>query len=144
MKLGAWSARLILPVASILVLLSPLALAGCNKTYPYQGSLTGNWTGQLTILGRAIPIGGTLSMDVDGKGVVSGKLNSTSGGANPATMSGQVDSAGNLTGTVSLTIGVTTSVSNWQGKMNGSGKSLGIQGTWTSQHGSGTFSATSK
>ena len=46
--------------------------------------MTGNWTGQLTVLGRAIPIGGTLSIKTDAKGVVTGTLASTSGGANPA------------------------------------------------------------
>jgi hypothetical protein len=55
-------------------------------------------------------------------------------------MNAQVDSDGNLTGTVSFTLNSTTFISNWQGKVTSSGKTLGMQGTWTSQHGSGSFS----
>jgi hypothetical protein len=135
-------ARFFLACISFLLLPLPLLVSGCGHSFPYQGSINGNWSGQLTIVGRAIPIGGTASIKIDGKGVVSGSLASTSGGANPATMNAQVDSNGNLTGTVTLTINSTTFVSNWQGKITASGNSLGLQGTWTSQHGSGTFSGT--
>lgn len=136
------AAKLFLAVISLLLISLPLLTSACSPSFPYQGSITGNWTGQLTILGRAIPLGGTTSIKIDAKGVVSGTLASTSGGASPATMRGQVDSNGNLTGTVSLTLNSTTFVSNWQGKITGSGNSLGLQGTWTSPHGSGTFSGT--
>jgi hypothetical protein len=120
----------------------PLLISGCSHPFPYQGSINGNWTGQLTIIGRAVPIGGTLSIKIDAKGVASGTIASTSGGASTATVKAQVDSDGNLNGTVSLTLGGTTFLSTWQGKITGSGNSLALQGTWTSDHGSGTFSGT--
>jgi hypothetical protein len=131
-----------LAIISILFLIISLSLCSCSSSFPYQGSVTGNWSGQLTVLSKAIPIGGTMSIKIDSKGVVSGSISSTSGGANPATISGQVDSDGNLTGTVSLTINTTNFISDWQGKMTTSGKTLNMQGTWTSQHGSGTFTGT--
>jgi hypothetical protein len=134
--------KYIIAVLSILVLSLSLFVSGCGHPFPYQGSINGNWSGQLTVIGRNIPIGGTMSINTDAKGIVSGTLTSTSGGANPATMNAQVDANGNLTGTVSFTLNSTTFVSNWQGKITASGNSLGLQGTWTSQHGSGTFSGT--
>jgi hypothetical protein len=134
--------RVILALISIFLLFLPLLVSSCSHPFPYQGSINGNWTGQLTIISRNIPVGGTMSIKIDAKGVVSGSLTSTSGGANPATMNAQVDSNGNLTGTVSLTLNTTTFISNWQGNIKSSGNSLSLQGTWTSQHGSGTFSGT--
>ena len=142
MKSGNKIFRFGLAIISILFLVIPLSLCGCGSSYPYQGSVTGNWSGQLTILSKAIPIGGTMSIKIDSKGVVSGTISSTSGGANSTALSGQVDSNGNLTGTVSLTINTTNFISDWQGKITASGKTLNMQGTWTSQHGSGTFTGT--
>ena len=137
MKTAKW----FLAVAAVLSIIVPLTLCSCSHSFPYQGSVTGNWSGQLTILARAIPVGGKLSITVDAKGAGSGTVSSSNGGAAPATMTAQVDSNGNLTGTVSFTLAGTTFVSNWQGKITASGNLLSIQGTWTSQHGSGTFSA---
>ena len=64
------------------------------------------------------------------------------GGAASTKINAQVDSNGNLTGTVRFTLSGTDYASNWQGKITTSGNSLSIQGTWTSDHGSGTFSGT--
>jgi hypothetical protein len=135
-------ANFFLAVVALLALSPLLLLASCGHSFPYQGSIAGNWSGDLTILSRAIPVGGTISIKTDADGVVSGTVSSTRGGANPATISGRVDQNGNLTGTVSLTLGTTNFMSNWQAKMTSSGNSLGLQGTWTSAHGSGTFSGT--
>ena len=140
MKSGKTLVNLIFLGMSVILLLIPLSACGSSNSFPYQGSINGNWSGQLTIINRSIPIGGIMSISIDNKGVVTGTLSSTSGGANPATINGQVNSDGNLTGTVSFTINATTFISNWQGTITSSGKSLNMQGTWTSQHGSGSFS----
>ncbi len=131
---------IILAVMSALFIILSLSLCSCGKPFPYQGTLAGNWSGQLTILGRTIPVGGTITIIVDAKGVGTGTVNLASGGSAPAKLTAQVDSSGNLTGAVSFTISATTFNSNWQGKIAASGNTLDIQGTWTSQHGSGTFS----
>jgi hypothetical protein len=133
--------RIIFAIISVLLIIFPITLCSCSNPFPYQGSLTGNWSGQLTILGRNLPLGGTMSMTIDAKGVGSGTV-TLSGGSAPAKINAQVDSNGNLTGTVSFTLNSTTFVSNWQGKITVSGNSLSVQGTWTSDHGSGTFSGT--
>ena len=84
-----------------------------------------------------------MSVTVDANGVFSGSISSnTTGGTADTTITAQVDKNGNLTGTVSFTISGTTFVTNWQGKMTVSGNALSMQGTWTSQYGSGTFAGT--
>jgi hypothetical protein len=132
---------IILAVISVLFIVLPLS--GCSSpSFPYQGSFNGNWSGQLTILTKNVPVGGTISINIDAKGVSSGTVATSGGSVAPATMTAQVDSNGNLTGTVSFKISGTSFESNWTGKITASGKSLSMQGTWTSQHGSGTFSGT--
>jgi hypothetical protein len=131
--------RIIIAIMSVLLIILP-CLCGCSHPFPYQGSLTGNWSGQMIILARTIPAGGAISITIDTKGVCSGTVTTSGGGTAP--ISAQVDSNGNLTGTVSFTLNSTTFNSNWQGKITASGDSMGVQGTWTSQHGSGTFSGT--
>ena len=86
-------------------LITALLISGCSHPFPYQGSYTGNWSGQLTILGRTVPVGGTLSFTIDAKGVGSGTVTSSSGGAANATMTAQVDTNGNLNGNVSFHVG---------------------------------------
>lgn len=140
MKAEKKEVRIIFAIISVLLILLPISLCSCSHPFPYQGSLTGNWSGQLTIIGRTIPVGGTISITIDAKGVGSGTVSISGGGAAP--INAQVDSNGNLTGTVSFTLNATTFESNWQGKITASGNSLSVQGTWTSQHGSGTFSGT--
>jgi hypothetical protein len=139
MKAEKKQIRIIIAITSVLLIILPILLSGCSHPFPYQGSLSGNWSGQLTILGRTIPAGGTISVIIDAKGIGSGTA-TLSGGSAP--INAQVDSNGNFTGTVSFTLNATTFNSNWQGKITTSGNSLSMQGTWTSQHGSGTFSGT--
>jgi hypothetical protein len=133
---------IILVVISVLLIVLPLSLTSCSKPFPYQGSLNGNWSGQLTILGRNIPVGGTITMTIDSKGAGTGTVALSSGASTTAKLTAQVDSNGNLTGTVSFTLSGTTFNSNWQGKVTASGNSLSVQGTWTSDQGSGTFTGT--
>jgi hypothetical protein len=110
--------------------------------FPYQGSGNGVWSGQITYNNKPYSIAGTMSVAVDANGVFSGSITDSSGGTAPTTINAKVDANGNLTGTVSFVIGTTTFVTTWQGKMTASGTALSLQGTWTSQYGSGTFSGT--
>ncbi len=116
------------------------AIPTTSASFPYQGSGTGSWSGQLTIGGKTIPVSGTMTVAVDAKGVFSGTIKDASGGAADTTVTAGCDPNGNLTGTVSFTVSGTTFSTNWQGTMTASGKSLSLKGTWTSQYGSGTFS----
>jgi hypothetical protein len=113
-----------------------------STPFPYQGSGTGNWSGQITFRNRVIPVSGTTSVAVDANGVFTGSITSSRGGSLPTTITAQVDSNGNLSGTVSFTIANMTFVTKWQGVMTKSGNSLSMQGTWTGQYGSRTFSGT--
>jgi predicted lipoprotein with Yx(FWY)xxD motif len=114
-----------------------------SASFPYQGSGTGNWSGQITYNNKTYSIGGTMSVTVDANGAFSGSISSNAtGGTADTTITAQVDSYGNLTGTVSFTVSGITFVTNWQGTITASGNSLSMQGTWTSQYGSGTFSGT--
>jgi hypothetical protein len=131
---------ILLSMLSVLFVILSLSLCSCSKPFPYQGSLNGNWSGNLTVLNRNVPIGGTISLTIDGKGIGTGTVALSNGGSSTAKINGQVDSNGNFTGTVSFTLSGTTFNSNWQGKVTTSGNSLDVQGTWTSDHGSGTFS----
>jgi hypothetical protein len=142
MKAGKKEVRIVLAIIAVLLIILPVSLSGCSHPFPYQGSLAGNWSGQLTVLGRNIPLGGTISITIDAKGVGSGTITLSGGGAASTKINAQVDSNGNLTGTVSFTLAGTAYASNWQGKITASGNSLNVQGTWTSDHGSGTFSGT--
>jgi hypothetical protein len=84
-----------------------------------------------------------MSVAIDANGVFSGYISSDkTGDTVPTTITAQVDPNGNLTGTVSFTINSITFITNWQGIITVSGNSLSMQGTWTSQYGSGTFSGT--
>ena len=81
-----------------------------------------------------------MSVSVDANGVFTGSLTGSSGGTVPTTITAKVDQKGNLTGTVSFTVYSITFVTTWQGTMTASGSSLSMQGTWTSEYGSGIFS----
>ena len=112
-------------------------------SFPYQGSGTGIWSGQITYNGTPYSLSGTMSLAIDANGVFSGSISSDkTEGTVPATIAAQVDKNGNITGTVSFTISGKTFVTNWQGTIAVSGKALSMKGTWTSQYGSGTFSGT--
>ena len=115
-------------------------LAKTTAAFPYQGSGSGNWSGQITINGKTYNISGTMTVAVDAGGNFSGTLTSSSGGSVNTTINARVDASGNLSGTVGFTINSTAFSTNWQGKMTASGSVLNMQGTWTSQYGSGVFS----
>jgi hypothetical protein len=129
----------VLAILAVLLAVSIiLPLASCTNKYPYQGTFTGNWSGNLTILGQNIPLGGTLDVTIDEKGNANGTVNGSKD-VSPATLTAKVDENGNMTGMVSFKLLMTTFNSSWQGKVTVSGDTLVIQGTWTSEHGSGTF-----
>jgi hypothetical protein len=130
------------PAASVPVASIPKASSTTPAAFPYQGSGTGTWSGQLVVNNTPYSVSGSMSVAVDASGVFSGSISSSSGGTVPTTITAQVDSNGNLNGSVSFTVSGTTFVTTWQGKMTASGNSLSMQGTWTSKYGSGTFSGT--
>ncbi len=66
MKSGKTLVNLILLGMSVILLLIPLSACGSSNSFPYQGSINGNWSGQLTIINRSIPIGGIMSISIDG------------------------------------------------------------------------------
>jgi len=113
-----------------------------SSPFPYQGSGSGNWSGQIIYNYKTYNVSGTMTVAVDANGVFSGSIVSSSGGTADTTITAQVDKNGNLTGTVSFTVSGITFITNWQGKIIASGNSLSMQGTWTSQYGSGIFSGT--
>ena len=133
---------IIFAVVLLFSVIASLTFCSCSHPFPYQGSLNGNWSGQLTVLTRNVPVGGTISIAIDAKGAGTGTVTVSGSGAASAKIEAQVDPNGNLSGTVSFTISGTNFVSDWKGKVTSSGNSLSVQGTWTSQHGSGTFSGT--
>jgi hypothetical protein len=137
--------KVVLVVLSIVAVLGiSLPLSGCSPSFPYQGSYNGAWDGHLTVLTRSVPVGGGITMVVDSRGVTTGSVSTTGGTVSPATIKGQVDENGNLSGTVTFTISGTAFNSNWQGKISKAGSTFGLVGTWSSDHGSGTFSGNSK
>ena len=131
-------------LAAILCITLLLSVCSCSPSFPYQGTYTGNWNGSLKVLTRDVPVTGAISVIVDSKGVTTGSVSTTGGTVSPATIKGQVDENGNLSGTVTFTINGTAFNSNWQGKISKAGNTLGLVGTWSSDHGSGTFSGNSK
>ena len=87
-----------------------------KAAFPYQGTGSGNWSGQIAINSKTYNISGTMTVAVDANG--------------------------NLTGTVGFTINSTAVTTSWQGKITASSHVLTMQGTWTSVYGSGIFSGT--
>ena len=79
MKAEKKAVRIIFAIMSVLLIILPVSLCGCSHPFPYQGSLTGNWSGQLTVLSRNVPLGGTISITIDSKGVGSGTVALSSG-----------------------------------------------------------------
>lgn len=111
-----------------------------KAAFPYQGTGSGNWSGQIIYNSTTYNISGTMTVAVDANGNFTGTLTSSSGGSVNTTIAAQVDANGNLTGTVSFTINSTSFTTNWQGKITASNHVLTMQGTWTSVYGSGVFS----
>ena len=113
-----------------------------KAAFPYQGTGSGNWSGQITINSKSYNISGTMTVAVDANGNFTGTLTSSNGDSVNTTITAQVDANGNLTGTVGFTISSTAVTTSWQGKITASSHVLTMQGTWTSVYGSGTFSGT--
>ena len=111
-----------------------------QAAFPYQGSGSGTWSGQIVYNGTTYNIAGTMIVACDSKGVFTGPIKSPTGGTADTQITAQVDSNGNLSGSVSFVVASITFVSTWQGKMTVSGTALSMQGTWTSLYGSGIFS----
>jgi len=111
-------------------------------TFPRNLAGNYNWTGQATVGSRVLTDGGTMSVTVDASGAFTGSITSSKHGGITANLNAQVDPNGNSSGTISLTIEGTTYVGTWQGMLTKSGNSMTMQGNWTGQTKSGTFSAT--
>ena len=105
----------------------------------FEGSVTGDCSGQMTIGTTNTFLSGTFTIAIDANGVVSGSMSGTYSG----TINGQVDSQGNFTATGDFTVGATKYVTTWQGTIVVANESLSVQGSWTgSYNGSGVFSGT--
>jgi|WetSurMetagenome_2_1015567.scaffolds.fasta_scaffold103871_1 hypothetical protein len=121
----------------------PISTITALTSFPYQGSGTGVWSGQITYNDNTYSVGGTLTLAIDANGVVSGSMTDSSGNNITVTQRTlQVDPNGNITGSSSFVVRSTTFNFTWQGKVTTSGNNLSIKGTWTGQYGSGTFSGT--
>jgi trimeric autotransporter adhesin len=105
----------------------------------FEGSVTGDCSGQMTIGATNTFLSGTFTIAIDANGVVSGSMS----GAYLGTISGQVDLRGNFTAVGNFTVGSTNYITAWQGTAVVEDDSLSIQGSWTGAYnGSGTFSGT--
>jgi hypothetical protein len=113
-----------------------------KAAFPYQGSGSGNWSGQVAVDNKTYNISGTMTVAVDANGNFTGTLTSSNGDSVNTTIAAQVDANGNLSGTVGFTINSTAVTTSWQGKITASNHVLTMQGTWTSVYGSGVFSGT--
>ena len=113
-----------------------------KAAFPYQGTGSGNWSGQITLNSKTYNISGTMTVAVDANGNFTGTLTSSNGDSVNTNITAQVDANGNLTGTVGFTISSTAVTTNWQGKITAASHVLTLQGTWTSVYGSGIFSGT--
>jgi hypothetical protein len=102
----------------------------------FQGSLTGNWSGQITTGTSPAPVSGTFSVTIDANGSVQGLFQGIYSGI----IEGQVDLNGNLIATGTASEGNPPTVTNWQGKLSVSGNSLSTQGDLSGEYVSGSFS----
>jgi hypothetical protein len=110
-------------------------------SFPYKGSGTGIWSGQITYKSKIYSVGGNLTLAIDANGVVSGSMTNSSGTSVTVTQKTlQVDANGNITGSSTFIADSITFTFTWQGKITVSGNTIGIQGTWTGQYGNGIFS----
>ena len=121
----------------------PASISTTLTSFPYHGSGTGVWSGQIVYNNKTYSLGGTLTMTIDANGVVTGSItNSTGANVTIDQNKLQVDPNGNITGISSFSVNSITFTFNWQGKVTVSGNAINIQGTWTGQYGSGIFSGT--
>ena len=121
----------------------PASISTTLTSFPYHGSGTGVWSGQIVYNNKTYSLGGNLTMTIDANGVVTGSItNSTGANVTIDQNKLQVDPNGNITGISSFSVNSITFTFNWQGKVTVSGNAINIQGTWTGQYGSGIFSGT--
>ena len=121
----------------------PTSAVTTLTSFPYQGSGTGVFSGQIKYNNKIYPVDGTLTVAIDANGVVTGSMTNSSGTSVTVTQrTMQVDANGNITGSSTFTVNSTSITFSWQGKVTVSGNSLSMQGTWTGDYGSGTFSGT--
>jgi len=116
----------------------PASISTTLTSFPYHGSGTGVWSGQIVYNNKTYSLGGNLTMTIDANGVVTGSItNSTGANVTIDQNKLQVDPNGNITGISSFSVNSITFTFNWQGKVTVSGNAINIQGTWTGQYGSG-------
>jgi hypothetical protein len=121
----------------------PTSAVTILTSFPYQGSGTGVFSGQVKYNNKIYPVDGTLTVAIDANGVVTGSMTGSSGTSVTVTQRTlQVDANGNITGSSTFTVNTTSITFSWQGKVTVSGSALSMQGTWTGEYGSGTFSGT--
>jgi len=99
----------------------------------YRGSLNITYTGKEE---DGTPINGTCPLTIDANGDVTGSLV----GKYSGNVVGQVDPLGNFIAIGTLTGGTTPVGSTWSAHISLSGKSLSVQGNWSGEYESGTFS----
>ncbi len=102
---------------------------------PFQGALSGSWTGTETI--GTPSVNGSFAVSVDATGNVQGTFNGSFGG----TITGAVDNNGNLTATGTASMSGNSIELSWKGIISKSGNSLNCEGIWSDPYGAGTFSA---
>jgi hypothetical protein len=102
---------------------------------PFQGALSGSWTGTETI--GTPSVNGSLAVSVDATGNVQGTFNGSFGGS----ITGTVDQNGNLTATGTASMSGNSIELSWKGIISKSGNSLSCEGIWSDPYGTGTFSA---
>jgi hypothetical protein len=121
---------------------SPLPSTGGSSSSAspslFQGSLNGNWSGQLINGTTSTPVSGTFSVAINTDGAVQGSFVGTFSGV----IAGQVDQNGNLNATGTASGGTSTGVTTWSGHISVAGNSLSGQGNWSGPDSSGTFSGT--
>jgi hypothetical protein len=103
----------------------------------FQGSLTGNWSGQVAY-DPPVDIEGTFSVTIDAKGVVEGSFE----GSYSGTITGKVDLYGNLSAKGTASEGQSAYETTWKGKLSVSGNTLSTEGDLSGQYMLGKFSGT--
>ena len=121
----------------------PASISTTLTSFPYHGTGTGVWSGQVVYNNKTYSLGGNLTMAIGANGVVTGAITNSTGTDVTVTQNAmQVDSNGNITGSSGFTVGTVNFSFTWQGKVTVTGNVISIQGTWTGQYGSGVFSGT--
>lgn len=103
----------------------------------FQGSLTGNWSGQVAY-DPPVDIEGTFSVTIDAKGAVEGSFE----GSYSGTITGKVDLYGNLSAKGTASEGQSAYETTWKGKLSVSGNTLSTQGDLSGPYMLGKFSGT--